>query len=276
MENKQISKLPINFIDDPAAPMRSSFDEEKLKDLANSIKSVGLIQPITVRKSGDRYEVISGHRRLAAHRLLGREFIEAIIIEAENKAADALKVHENLFREDVNPVDQALFLSRYVKSNTLTIQEVAKVLNRSESWIRGRLNLLEYPDYLIQYIKEGKLSLEAASYLNQIKNEALRRDYSKIAALQGLNANRALYWSKQAEENLLPANPAEAPEVPEGEKPVSNILLTPCALCGEKGNIMEMENIFVHTGCLAEYQKILNSTAPQAGDAENKPVEGTN
>lgn len=273
MQNKQISKLMLHLIDDPIQPMRSNINDEQLYELAQSIKTVGLIQPITVRKNGERYEVISGHRRLAAFRLLGKEMIDAIIIEADNKSADALKVHENLFREDVNPVDQAVFLSRYVKSNTLTVQEVSKMLNRSESWIRGRLDLLKYPDYLIQYIKENKLSLEAAGYLNQIQNLALRRDYSRIAALQGLNANRALYWSKQAEVNLLPANPAEAPEAPEGEAPIHDILLTPCGLCGDRGNIMEMENIFVHTGCLAEYQKILNSTASQVEDAKEKPAE---
>jgi len=273
MENKQISKLMLHLIDDPIQPMRSNVYDDQLHDLADSIKNVGLIQPITVRKNGERYEVISGHRRLAAHRLLGKEMIDSIIIEADDKAADALKVHENLFREDVNPVDQAIFLSHYIKSNTLTIAEVSKILNRSESWVRGRLNLLDYPDYLIEYIKENKLSLEAASYLNQIKNPALRQDYSRIAALQGLNANRALYWMKQAEVNKLPSNPAEAPEFSEGEKPVSDILLTPCSLCGEKGNIMEMENIFVHPRCLEEYQKVLDDLASQAGGAETKTEE---
>jgi ParB family chromosome partitioning protein len=273
MDNKQILRLPINFIDDPADPMRSNVYDDQLHDLAESIKNVGLIQPITVRKKGERYEVISGHRRLAAHRLLSKEFIDAIVIDADDKSADALKVHENLFREDVNPVDQAIFLSHYIKSNNLTIAEVSQILNRSESWVRGRLNLLDYPDYLIGYIREGKLSLEAASYLNQIKNPALRRDYSRIAALQGLNANRAMYWMKQAEVNKLPSNPAEAPDVPPDQLRDDSPLLVQCSLCGEKGNIMEMENVFVHPQCLEEYQKILENLASQAGDAETKAVD---
>jgi len=275
MDNKQVSKLPINLIDDPADPMRSNVYDEQLHDLAQSIKNVGLIQPIIVRKKGDRFEVISGHRRLAAHRLLSKEFIDAIVIDADDKTTDTLKIHENLFREDVNPVDQAYFLFRFIKSNNLTIAEVARMLNRSESWVRGRLNILEYDDYLIEYIREGKLSLEAASYLSQIKNPALRRDYSRIAALQGINANRAMYWAKQAEVNKLPSNPAEAPDVPPDQLKDDSPLLVQCALCGEKGNIMQMENVFVHPQCLEEYQKILENLASQAGDAEAK-TDGEN
>jgi len=276
MDNKQVSKLPINLIDDPADPMRSNVYDEQLYDLAESIKNVGLIQPITVRKKGDRFEVISGHRRLAAHRLLSKEFIDAIVLDVDDKTTDTLKIHENLFREDVNPVDQAYFLSRFIKSNNLTIAEVAKMLNRSESWVRGRLNILEYDDYLIEYIREGKLSLEAASYLSQIKNPALRRDYSRIAALQGINANRAMYWAKQAEVNKLPSNPAEAPDVPPDQLKDDSPLLVQCALCGSKGNIMQMENVFVHPQCLEEYQKILENLASQAGDANIQSDEENN
>ena len=268
MINKEIVKIKVDWIDDPQNPMRKEMGEEGLRDLANSIKTVGLIQPITVRKAGDRYEVISGHRRLRAHRLLERNFIDCIVVEADEIKGDAMKVHENLFREDVNPVDQAVFLSKYAESNNLTKAQIAVELNRSENWVRSRLDILEYPDYLIEYIREGKLSLAAAKHLFTIQDVNLRRDYCRIAALQGLNANRALFWAKQSENQMLPSNPAEAPEMPEGEIPEDHVFLARCELCGAQDNMMKFDSVFVHPECLKQYQEILNKT-PQSVPEEN-------
>ena len=258
MENKTIHKLLINYIDDPVIPMRSKIDEKRLEDLAGSIQRVGLIQPITVRKVGDRFEVVSGHRRLAAHKLLCRETIDAIVIEADDKQNDALKAHENLFREDINPVDQAVFIDRLMVGSSLSVKEVADVLNRSETWVYNRLNILTFPDYLRGYVGEGKLSIGAATHLSKIKDEVLRRDYSRIAAVQGINANRAMFWSKQAEINRLPADTSQAPELPVEEAPLDSPLLTHCAFCGYEGNILEMKLLHSHSKCLIEFQKAMS------------------
>jgi ParB family chromosome partitioning protein len=110
----QMQNIGIDVIDDPHAPVRTAMDEEKLVELANSIKLHGLIQPITVRKVGPRYEVIAGHRRLKACRRAGVALVPSIVREVNDAKADELRMAENLYREDVNPVDEARYIRRMI------------------------------------------------------------------------------------------------------------------------------------------------------------------
>lgn len=242
-----VQHIPLTQIDEPEHAMRSDIHDDDLQALASSIKQFGLLQPVTLRKKGERYEVIAGHRRLMAHRLLNYPVIASIVRDADDVTTDAMKVHENLYRADVNPVDQAVFLQEYMQRSNLSPEELAEQVNRTVQWVYSRLELLQYPDYLIEFVGEGKLSMATASILNQIKNPAIKEKFCRDASITGLSATRARYWLSQA--NLSVSDPAQVrlseETNPQSGETIQTLHFT-CALSGEDYPASEMQMVYVH------------------------------
>lgn len=266
----QIEKINVLQINEPKHAMRSDARNEDIESLAKSIEQFGLLQPITLRKIGDRYEVIAGHRRLLAHKHLGYPFIPAIVREADEADSDAMKVHENLYRADVNPVDQAAFLYEYMQRSNLTIEELAKQLNRTVAWVNSRIQILSYPPYLVEFVGEGKLSMATAEILNQIPNELIREKYCRDAAMVGLSAVRAKYWLAQSSVNANTVGNytiVEPPQdAPQGTKAV---LKFTCALDGLDYPAEEMSMVYVQNDNLKAYEKmVLDAREDQRYDTE--------
>jgi ParB/RepB/Spo0J family partition protein len=264
-ENNLVQKINIALIDEPVNPMRSNAFDDDIIELAKSIKSYGLLQPITLKQKGDRYEVIAGHRRLLAHKYLGLNFIDAIVKDVDDKTSDVLKIEENLRRRDVNPVDEAIFISSFMERNNLSVRETAELLNRSESFINSRINILSYPDYLISYIRDGKISLGAAEYLAQIEPEPLRYDYCRIAALRGLSVMMAKDWLFQSQANRLPQDPNNyqpSPAVDSSEPVYSRYK---CVFCHQFDDVINLYNGWFHAECESLYNRALNETSGEVG-----------
>lgn len=256
MENLEIRNIPLHLVDEPENAMRSDVWDEQLDDLAGSIKQFGLLQPVTLRQKGERYEVIAGHRRLAAHRKLGLPTIASIVREVDETTTDAMKVHENLYRADVNPVDQAVFLGEYQARSSLTDEQLAEQLNRSVSWVRSRLEILGYPEYLIDFVHSGKLAMATASILNQISNPAIKENYCRTAAIQGLSASRAKYWLAQAEVGERNAQNIRTQEVTDettGQK--REVIKMVCLFDGEEYPADEMMTAWYHPRNLAIFRE---------------------
>lgn len=257
-----VKKILIDLVDDPQVPMRTQVDDSALEDLAESIRTNGLIQPIILKEKNGRFEVVAGHRRLRAHRLLKLTHIEAIIKEYSDEQAESAKVHENLFREDVNPVDQAVFLARYIERTKSDLPAVARMLNRTPEWVEGRLQILKYPDYLVDEVYNGKISLGVASWLAQIPSEATRQEYTRFAALQGINIKTARRWFELAAAGTLPENPTQMVEVHDLQGGVTNVPMVKCVFCWALEEIGKLETDFVHAACRLEYQQEFERSLP--------------
>ena len=269
MNELKMQNIPLGLIDEPVNAMRSDVWDEALDDLARSIEQFGLLQPITIRAVGERYEVIAGHRRLAAHRKLGKASIPAIVREADETTSDAMKVHENLYRADVNPVDQAIYLAKYAERAGLSPAELAVQCNRSLAWVESRLGLLTYPDYLIEAVGEGKLSMASAEVLNQIVNPNIKESYCRAAAQQGLSAPRARYWLAQANLGRFDVNNIVTEPIPEGapEGTVA-IIKFKCAFDGQEYEAEKMISVFCLPENLMRYREGLAvALAEQAREA---------
>jgi ParB/RepB/Spo0J family partition protein len=249
--------------------MRSEVWDEDLDDLARSIEQFGLLQPITIRAVGERYEVIAGHRRLSAHRKLGKASISAIVREADETTSDAMKVHENLYRADVNPVDQAVYLAKYAERAGLSPAELAVQCNRSLAWVTSRLGLLAYPDYLIEMVGEGRLSMASAEILNQIENPNIRESYCRAAAQQGLSAPRARYWLAQAQLGRFDVNNIVTEPVPVGApEGTQAIIKFKCAFDGQEYEAEKMISVFCLPENFMKYKEgLAEAIAEQAREA---------
>src|SRR3990167_6476631 len=255
MEN-QIEYIPLDLIDDPGVPMRSAMDEEKLDELARSITTHGLIQPITLRKVGERYEVVAGHRRFKASKRAGLATMPAIVRVLDDAKTDEMRMHENLYREDVNPVDEARYIRVMVDTHKVEPGARAKMTGKSEAYLKGRYDLLDYPDYLVQAVQQEHVSLSAAQWLARIEDDRVRMEYTRFAILGGITAKRAEAWYRSWMLGSLPREAsafAPAPDEPSAEP---RKLMMPCVLCRHDDDIENMGMYYAHRDCAQAVSKM--------------------
>ena len=167
-ENKPATGLdyiPVDLVDRSPYQPRQTIMEEGLTELADSIRSQGLIQPIVVRKTAKRYELIAGERRWRAAQKAGLEDIPAVIKEVNDESAAAMALIENLQREDLNPIEEAFAISNLTKQFDWTHQEVADVLGKARATVSNMLRLLELPNEVRELMKQEKLTMGHARAL---------------------------------------------------------------------------------------------------------------
>ncbi len=153
------STLPLSQIESCQNQPRKSFDQEKLEELAESIRQHGVIQPLTVRKlASGYYQIIAGERRWRAARLAGLEEIPAVVIEADDQKAMELAMIENLQREDLNPIEEAEGFRVLVETYGMTQEQAAERVGRSRSAVANALRLLDLNVSIQKLVEDGELS----------------------------------------------------------------------------------------------------------------------
>ena len=268
-----IQEILISKITDPGNPMRSSLDDDAIKDLAESIKKEGLINPITVRavhgcSMGElpecqrnsipaveckkmRYEVVAGHRRFLACRFVGLAEISCVVRDLDNAQALEVMAHENLHRLDVDPVDEAIFIGRMINELHYKIKDVAEKLGRSIQWVEDRLGILDYSDYLIGLVKEGKLKLGVAKNLAEIKDDFYQKMYADQAVQYGMSILQADYLRRQYNMGILIPVEKFAENVETINSNISARVHAVCAKCGKLAEDPNLHNVFIHIECPA-------------------------
>ena len=154
----EVRMLPIHLIDPNREQPRRSFDEGALNDLAQSIRAVGVLQPIIVAKSGERYTIIAGERRYRASRLAEKTEIPAIVRDWDEQTRLEAALIENLQRDNLNPIEEAMGVRRLMDETGLTQEQAAERLGKSRPAVANLLRLLTLPDAVRQMLIEGKLS----------------------------------------------------------------------------------------------------------------------
>ena len=168
-------QVNINFVQPNPNQPRKNFDEEKLKELAESIKNYGVIEPIVVRKVGPvHYEIIAGERRLRASKIAGLTEVPVIIKDYTDDERKIITLLENVQREDLNSVEKAFGYKALIDEFNLTQDEVAEKVGKSRSAIANTLRILSLDPALLEMIKEGVLSEGHARALLSIEDEAIR------------------------------------------------------------------------------------------------------
>lgn len=249
MKVDQIENVPVDIIDDPFSPMRSRMNETKLEELADSIKRHGLIQPITLRRAGKRYEVVAGHRRLKAARLAGLASLPAVIRDIDQQKGDELKIHENLFREDVNPVDEARFIANMVDRYNKTPSELAEMTGKSATYLKARYDLLSYPKYLVMAVENEHIGITAAQWLARIEDANVLTEYTRFAILGGITAKRAEAWYRSWNLGHLPRDPTTFQSATDDGELEERIIEDLCVVCQHKDDVLKMKMVYTHDEC---------------------------
>ncbi len=174
--------VPIeNIRANPHQP-RSEFNEERLEELAHSIKKHGLIQPVTVRYIGEkRFELISGERRLRASKLAGKKEIPAYIREVDDEDIISFALIENIQREDLNPIEIALGYKRLVEEAGYTQAEVAERVGKNRTTVTNMLRLLNLPPFIQAALRDNKISMGHARALISIEDPDVQETIFKKA-----------------------------------------------------------------------------------------------
>ena len=171
-DNSRIVEIDVNLIDPNPFQPRKVFSDDELVELAETIEQHGLIQPIIVRKVGDRYQIISGERRTRATKLAGLPVIKAQVYEnLEDKTMAEWALIENIQRVDLNPVEVSRSYQQLIDNHGYTHEDLAKIVGKSRSAITNSLRLLKLPEQVLTWIVEGKLNSGAARALCSDKVE---------------------------------------------------------------------------------------------------------
>lgn len=182
----EIQELRISDIDPNGLQPRKFFDENALNELAQSIKQYGVIQPITVKPVDDRYMIVTGERRWRAARMAGLKTIPAIVKDFDTREILEIALIENLQREDLNPLEEAMALKTLIDDFDLTQEELAARVGKSRSAIANTIRLLNLPQSVQGMIMEGLLSAGHARALLSVESEELQQSLAKSTVEKGL------------------------------------------------------------------------------------------
>ena len=177
----EIVEIKISEIRSNPYQPRKIFDEEALNELASSIKEHGIVQPIIVKKSIKGYELVAGERRTKAAKIAGLEIVPAIVKDFDDEQMMEIALIENIQRENLNPIEEAMAYDSILKSSNITQDELAKKFGKSRSYITNSLGLLRLPDDTKKYVEDNKLSMSHARALSKLDDtEQINRLANKI------------------------------------------------------------------------------------------------
>lgn len=174
-----VEQIPLNKIVRREDQPRKQFSDESLKELSKSIEIHGIIQPIIVRAVGDKYEIIAGERRYRASILANLNNIPCIVRDMDVENASKLALIENIQREDLNPIEEALAYRYLIEEFNLRQEDISKTLGKSRTYITNTLRLLNLDEEIIGYIKEGILTSGHGKVLLGIKDKKEQLNLAK-------------------------------------------------------------------------------------------------
>jgi ParB family chromosome partitioning protein len=255
-----LKMLPVCNIKSEEHRQRIEIDEEKMSELVASVRSDGLLQPITVKADGEGFIVVFGHRRLEACKRAGWTEIPAFVAQGDEATLRGLTFAENFFRDDLTPVELALAIADEFKSGRMTIERIAQGFKRSTDWVRRQIAICGWPKDVLQTMHTGKLSVGAAANLALIEEPEYREFLCRQAVENGATARATAAWL-QAWRSMMPASQAiNQPPAPAGINVLPMVPQAPCLACGTVCRTDALSYVPICTSCVGV---IRNASNPQ-------------
>src|SRR6266852_2517182 len=237
------NQIGISQIDPNPVQPRRVFDPERMQELANSIRANGVIQPIVVRPSGGRYQLVAGERRWRAARLAGLELVPVVIQDIPDDRLLEITLVENIQREDLNPIETALAFDRLAKELTLSHEQIGERTGKDRSTITNLLRLLQLPADLQALVANRRLSQGHARCLLGIPAELQREVAEKVVA-QELSVRQVESLTQRMTETRKPKSPKEVnldPNVKAAIQELERVLSTKVRIVEKSNNSGRIE-----------------------------------
>ncbi len=231
---EQVRRVPLNKIRPCPLQPRKDFPEDALRELADSIREQGIVQPLIVRERAGAFELIAGERRWRAAQLLNLPEVPVIIREADDRAVLELALIENLQRENLNPVEEAHGYAQLAEQFHLTQEEISAKVGKSRAVVANALRLLKLPETVQKFIRDGRLSVGHAKVILGIADESGQKLAAERVIKQGLNVRQteglvAKILKRATREPAAPevvAGPAGDPHVADLEAKLREVFAT--------------------------------------------------
>ena len=247
----EIRNIEIGLLDDPVNPSRDSIDPDGIAELMESIRQIGLRNPLSVRVVGDRYEVEAGHRRLLACREVGMETVPCIVDDGDEIYGRGVMAAENLARRDLNPVEEARILCELHEASGMSLSDLGKRVGVGAAVIRHRMNIMRYNEKLKKCLGDGTIGRGAAEYLSQIDDPDVLAMYLGYAVDGGCSAQVARQWvADWRKSRSVGADPLEG-GISIADMTAYEPTYTTCGICGGPEDITGVNYVKVCRGCMA-------------------------
>ena len=212
-DEDRVLYIDINDIKPNKDQPRKTFNEEKLKDLANSIKENGVIQPLIIRKAQNGYELVAGERRWRAARIAEIKKVPCIIRNFDEKQNMIVAIIENMQRENLDPIEEALGLNEMIKQFEFTQEQVSNALGKSRAYIANSLRLLKLPEKIQNMIIEGRISAAHGRTIITIKDEKKQIEVCDKIIRNGLSVRAAERLTEKIKDDARPERKKRKPSV---------------------------------------------------------------
>lgn len=256
--HEQLAQLDVHVIQRGKYQPRREMDPQALEELANSIRSQGVIQPLIVRPvAQDKYEIIAGERRWRAAQLAGLDHVPVIIRDIPDEAAVAIALIENIQREDLNPIEEAVALQRLLDEFHMTHQQVAEAVGKSRATVTNLLRLLALPHDVKQLLEQGLLEMGHARTLITLP-DAVQLETAQLIVARGLSVRETenmvrRLQTQTAESNSSNKKPLD-PDIAHLQEKLSQQLKLKVAIqCNAKGR----GKLVIHYRSLRELDSLL-------------------
>ena len=216
LDKADVLMIPVDYIEPNPFQPRQSFDQEALEELAESIRTLGLIQPVTVRKkAADKYQIISGERRFRACRLCGMDLIPAYVRDADDQGMLEMAIVENIQRENLDPIEIALSYQRLIDECRLTQEQMALRVGKKRASVTNYLRLLKLPAKIQHDLKVGQLSVGHAKVLLSVEDSRVQEALCDLVVKEGLSVRELEKKIQRLQETSNDTQTAEAQDLPD-------------------------------------------------------------
>jgi len=244
----RILYIDINDIKPNSAQPRRNFDEDKLKELASSINANGVIQPLIIRKSSGGYELVAGERRWRASRIAGLRKVPCIVRDFDDRQNAIVAIIENMQREDLDPIEEALGLKAMTEKYGFTQEQVSASLGRSRTYIANSIRLLKLPEDIQKYVSSGQMSAAHGRTIINIPDKAKQKEVADKIIRNDLSVRATEKLAERVKDELRPErkkrrkkkddNVVRSEDVVAAERELMEITGTKVSITGgEKGRI---------------------------------------
>jgi len=204
-------EVEVDLIDASPLQPRTHFDQTSLEQLAQSIETHGVVQPVVLRRKNDRYELVAGERRWRAAKMAGLNRIPAVVREIHDKDLLELALIENIQREDLNPIEEAQAYKNLIEAVGLTQESLAVRVGRDRSYITNYLRLLRLPDDIQHLVAEGKLSTGHARTLLGLEQVDEQRRLARKIVERGLSVRETEKLVRHLSSRTVQKDPQQKP-----------------------------------------------------------------
>lgn len=246
----QIQLIKMDMIDRPFKISRDTIDPDRVRELAESIREKGLLQPILLRPQNGRYEIVAGDRRFLAHKFLEVKEIKAIIVDVDDHDTVIMRAIENLQRENLTHCEEGRVYALLREMGGFTIKDIAKKTGKSFSTIQRHIRLLELPDYVQTAVDRKIVSILVTEVLMEIEEDEFRRYYFNMAVENGINEKVARLWVDDYKKSKAGTLYEEDGSLPPSNMDIeSKPIFMTCEVCHNACEIKLIRNLVVCPEC---------------------------